>query len=164
MLVTVLAFIYVPLNLATSIFGMNIQQLNQNGQTIWVFFTTAVVALVLTGGSWRCSKSTYEAMSWYKERAVAKEANDKEEKRREYGLLVRMTMLIWLVRNGYKTWMWRSGAWIAILLDSKEQTREYVEVGEGACDYVSKYSQRSEEDKDYFFGPEADVTWSPLSK
>ena len=169
LLVTVLAFIYVPLNLATSIFGMNIQQLNQNGQNIWVFFTTAIVALVLTGGSWLCSKLTYEAIAWYKERASAKEANDEEEKRREYGLLLRMAMLIWLVRNGYKTWMWRSGGWLAILLDSK--ARGVSTTWEGgkraqprACDYVSQFSQRNEKNKHYFFNSERDVTWSPLSE
>lgn len=169
-LVTVLAFIYVPLNLATSIFGMNIQQLNQNGQNLWVFFTTAVVALALTGGSWLCSKSTYEAVAWYKEMAVATEANDEEERKREYGLLLRMAMLIWLVRNGYKTWMWRSGAWIAILLDSKVQARGFSRIVGGAerapraCDYVSEFSQWNEEEKHDIFGPEVDVTWSPLSQ
>lgn len=34
MIFTVLAFIYVPLNLATSILRMNTHQLNQNGQDI----------------------------------------------------------------------------------------------------------------------------------
>lgn len=45
---TVLAFLYVPLNLATSIFGMNIQQLNGTGVSIDAFLGTAVAALFLT--------------------------------------------------------------------------------------------------------------------
>lgn len=52
--VTVLAFVYVPLNLATSIFGMNLQQLNNNGQQIWVFIITAVAAILVTAGLWFC--------------------------------------------------------------------------------------------------------------
>lgn len=38
MKVTVLALVYVPVNLATSVFGMNLQQLNGNGQTLEIFF------------------------------------------------------------------------------------------------------------------------------
>ena len=101
-----------PLNLATSIFGMNIQQLNGSGQQIWVFFTTAVAALLVTGGSWLFSNilATHKAMLWYKERAAAKKALNEELKSREYGLPLRIAMLVWLVRNGHTLWMWKSGA------------------------------------------------------
>ena len=47
--VTVLPFVYVPLNLATSIFGMNLSELNGSGKNIWVFLCTAIVALLTTG-------------------------------------------------------------------------------------------------------------------
>lgn len=50
--VTILAFVYVPLNMATSIFGMNIQELNQSGHKVWMFVLTAVLALLVTAGGW----------------------------------------------------------------------------------------------------------------
>ena len=50
--VTILAFLYVPLNMATSIFGMNIQELNQSGHKVWMFVLTAVLALLVTAGGW----------------------------------------------------------------------------------------------------------------
>ena len=49
---TVLAFIYVSLNLATSIFGMNLQQLNNNGRPLKVFIITTILALVATCIVW----------------------------------------------------------------------------------------------------------------
>ena len=45
--VTVLAFVFVPISLASSIFGMNVQQINHSSHSIWAFVVTAVV--VLTG-------------------------------------------------------------------------------------------------------------------
>lgn len=57
-IVTILAFVYVPLNLASSIYGMNIQQLNGSGQSVWVFVVTAVVALLITAGTWYLSEAT----------------------------------------------------------------------------------------------------------
>ena len=133
----ILAFIYVPLNLATSIFGMNIHQLNQNGQSIWVFFTAAVVALLVTGGSWRCSDSINKAKAWYRQRA----SPDREVKP-EYGFILRITMLVWLVRNEHSLWMWKSGAWLAILVNSKVCCKVYEgHLSEPACDYVAKASR-----------------------
>ena len=104
-LFTILAFVYIPLNLATSIFGMNIKQLNQTGQNIWVFFLTTIVALLVTDGSWICFDSTYKAVEWYRERVVAKRVEEKRVRKGIYGVPVRLAMLIWLVRNGHKKWM-----------------------------------------------------------
>lgn len=141
-IVTILAFVYVPLNLATSIFGMNIQQLNQNGQNIWVFFMTAVVALLVTGGSWVLSNAVYKAMSWYKQLAARIVKDDKEDEKREYDFPHRVAMLVWLVRNGHTAWMWTTGAWLAILMDSKAKSKVSVMTSKHefidytACDYV----------------------------
>lgn len=165
-LVTILAFVYVPLNLATSIFGMNIKQLNHSGQSLWVFFVTAVVALLVTGGSWACSKSGYRAMAWYKERAAVSGAYAKKEEKQEYGLLLRMAMFLWLVRQGYTAWMWTTGAWLAILMNSKTpgETRSGLFV-EPACSFVSEHTRsavmRAEHRLDD--GVYCMITWSPLS-
>ena len=169
--VTILAFIYVPLNLATSMFGMNIQQLNGSGQQIWVFFTTAVAALLVTGGSWLCSNrlTTHKAILWYKERAAAKKALDEERKSQKYSLLLRIAMLVWLVRNGHTLWMWKSGVGAAILTNNNavRNTRASIFFDRGparsACDYVSTFSSPSDHPwKEYAFNtnPYDMVIWS----
>lgn len=47
---TQLAFIYVPLSFVTGIFGMNVQQINSTGLSIWVCFVTLTIIMVLTAG------------------------------------------------------------------------------------------------------------------
>lgn len=161
---TILAFIYVPLNLATSIFGMNIQQLNGSGQKLWVFFTTAIAALLLTGGSWLCSNRlmTHDAVAWYKECAAAKRVNDKEGKRK-YGLLLRMAMLLWLVRNGHRAWMWETGAWRAILLNSDVAGETIFGNQPPACEYVANFGPTSDDNDFRFTYPLFDeLHWSPI--
>ena len=131
---------------------MNIQQLNESGQQIWVFFTTAVAALLITGGSWLCFNrlATHTAMIWYKERAEAKKALNEERKSREYGLLLRIAMLVWLVRNGHTLWMLKSGAGAAVLTNNNTvinrtwASRLNREPAMSACDYVSTFSSSSQ--------------------
>lgn len=45
---TILAAIYVPLSFVTGIFGMNLKELNGSRLSIWVFFVTVVVAVIVT--------------------------------------------------------------------------------------------------------------------
>lgn len=47
---TQLAFIYVPLSFVTGIFGMNVQQINATGLSIWVCFVTLAIIIALTAG------------------------------------------------------------------------------------------------------------------
>lgn len=47
---TALAFVYIPLNLATPIFGTSLQKLNASGQPVRVFIITAV--LDIASASW----------------------------------------------------------------------------------------------------------------
>ena len=130
---------------------MNIEQLNGSGQQIWVFFTTAVVALLITGGSWLCSNhlATHTAMLWYKERAAAKRDLNEKRKSREYGLLLRIAMLVWLVRNGHTLWIWKSGAGAAILTNNNAVGNQkfwgtVIKQAGSACHYVSRYSAPSQ--------------------
>ncbi|KAL8631135.1 hypothetical protein Q9189_003169 [Teloschistes chrysophthalmus] len=41
--VTTLAFIFIPTSLASSIFGMNVQEINSTGKPIWTFILTAIL-------------------------------------------------------------------------------------------------------------------------
>jgi hypothetical protein len=46
--VTVLAFIFIPISLASSIFGMNVQQVNGTGRGVWSFVYTSIVLLTIS--------------------------------------------------------------------------------------------------------------------
>lgn len=50
--VTVLAFIFIPINLASSVYGMNVQEINETGHSIWGFLVTALVLLTCSGLAW----------------------------------------------------------------------------------------------------------------
>lgn len=50
--VTILAFVFIPINLASSIFGMNVQQINETGHSIWGFVVAALAMLAASGLSW----------------------------------------------------------------------------------------------------------------
>lgn len=47
---TQLAFIYAPLSFVAGIFGMNVKEINATGLSIWVFFVTLAIVVVLTVG------------------------------------------------------------------------------------------------------------------
>lgn len=48
-ILTALATIYLSLSLATSVFGMNLSEMTGTGPKLWVFATTCVALLLLTG-------------------------------------------------------------------------------------------------------------------
>ena len=129
--VTVLAFVYVPLNLTTSIFGMNLSELNGSGKNIWVFLITAVVALLTTGVLWFVLEEVNNYLRWRKGVHNVKEL---------FALGQRIGMLVWLQQHGHTGWMWESGAWWRLLINSGSRAWSPMEVeGLSACDIVSKY-------------------------
>ena len=124
---------------------MNIQQLNQSGQNLWVFTVTGVVGLLIIGISWFC----VEVITSYTELT---EPGSTNKSRRNQIVAFRLAVFVWLVKNGHKTWMWQSGAWLCILSNDKlgkfcarakpnfDTERSSPAVAEGfpekACDYV----------------------------
>lgn len=50
--VTILAFIFIPTSLASSIFGMNVQEINNTGKNIWSFLVTAIVLTSVAVAAW----------------------------------------------------------------------------------------------------------------
>lgn len=144
---TILAFIYVPLNLATSIFGMNIQQLNQSGQHIRVFVLTALIALLLTFFVWFGMAQLTAYVQW-RDQYNAYDRYDSWPKRgKNYHFIIRVVILYMLLRRGHFSWTWISGAWIRILTNERagffsdfanstsERVQEFCYRGT-ACDYV----------------------------
>ncbi|KAL8897206.1 MAG: hypothetical protein Q9207_007327 [Kuettlingeria erythrocarpa] len=126
---TILAFIYVPLNLATSIFGMNLQQLNAEGQPVWVFVLTATVATILTASVWFCIDQSNSIRSWIRLQETATSMDyDYDNGSPNYSIGVRLTMIGALVHWGYTKWMFRYKTWFHILQNSERlfwDRREY---------------------------------------
>lgn len=103
-----------------------------------------------------------DAVAWYKECAAAKRVDDKGGKR-EYGLLLRMAMLLWLVRNGHRAWMWETGAWIAILMNSDVLGETTSDNEPPACEYVAKLGPTSvQHDHLFTYPPLNKLHWSPI--
>ena len=111
--VTVLAFIYVPLNLATSIFGMNIHQLNQSGQSFWVFLITALVAMLVTVSAWYSTAQVNSYRKWHEVNVENGEGPTPEQA--SLSFMMRINMLIWMSLSSYKYWMIKKGIWWRLL-------------------------------------------------
>ncbi|KAL8885949.1 MAG: hypothetical protein Q9192_006563 [Flavoplaca navasiana] len=144
---TILALVYVPLNLASSIYGMNIQQLNGSGQSVWIFVVTAVIALLITAGTWYLSEATNTYRRWHRSRAEhdGRLIGDDGIKRPEFSVAERIAMIVWLKREGYGSWMRTTGAWWKILLNRSDPmiVDDYNRSPDwpmSAGDLVSRYS------------------------
>ena len=129
--VTVLAFVYIPLNLATSIFGMNLSELNGSGKNIRVFLCTAIVALLITGALWFVLEELNNYLKWRRGTHNVKE---------RFALGQRIGMLVSMQQRGYTGWMWESGAWWRILINSSTRASSpRLVLGLRACEIVSNH-------------------------
>ena len=85
---------------------MNIQQLNNSGQSIQAFLVTAVIILLLTGGSWLCGEQVNRYYEW------------RPAETRIYSIAERVRLLVWLYCHGYWVWVRKTKAWWYILANS----------------------------------------------
>ena len=139
--VTILAFVYAPLNLATSVFGMNLKQLNGSGQHLRAFIITAVILLAVTGGSWFLIEQTNSYMKWQK-----RTLDDKYDGNTQFALGVRLALLAWLISQGHIYWMFTSGAWWRIIANHNSRMfhTHLPQLDNGrlnACELVSKFQR-----------------------
>lgn len=104
---------------------MNLQQLNGSGQGLWDFLITAVLALVITGATWWVIEQLNSLRAWRRrDRQTYKPPRKNEpDKRRspDYSLLVRLTMITWLITHGHWSWMIKSGAGWCVLTNSSAE-------------------------------------------
>ena len=99
---------------------MNIQQLNNSGLSIWTFFVTAVVLLLLTGGLWLCIAEVNGYRAWSRRpRSIG--ALEPYVPGPAYNIAVRFRMLVWLYQQGYWTWARRTNAWWYILANRRAE-------------------------------------------
>ena len=112
---TVLAFFYVPLNLATSVFGMNLQQLNRSGTSIGVFLGTAAILLFVTGVSWLFIEGVQDGrvlLRRLEEEDIFSVATE------NHSISIRLYLIWWLGKKGLFAWMIRTGAAWCLLVNS----------------------------------------------
>ena len=155
MTVTILAFIYVPLNLATSIYGMNIKQLNGNGQTVWVFVVTAMIALIIIAGTWYLAEGVNTYRNWHRKRTEHNSMHfiGSVVQRPSFSIAERVAMIVWLRNHGYVGWMRRTGAWWKILCNSSRPMMVAFKFGghgqqTSTGELVSRYSSSQLADVD----------------
>lgn len=138
---------------------MNIQQLNQSGQSIWTFLITAFVILFLTGIWWMCVKVFNDYRSWSRK---AKPSPFILRPRPNYTIMMRVWMLIWLIYHKHWTWARKTKAWREILANGRpnpevgfQSNMTYLPHVEdenlSAGDYVSKYMFRRDQSLAFTF-------------
>ena len=137
-----LAFIYVPLNLATSAFGMNIQVLSGEGASLADFTYAATVIIIGTGACWFACVQ-YDGYHEWKTKIKTKRPMRQPS---GYCLAARLVMLVWLLLEGHVAWLWTSKAWIGLLTDNRfGEFRPYPNDAnwphDSACEHVTHYFQ-----------------------
>ena len=118
---------------------MNIEQLNGNGQQVWVFILTAVLALTVTGGSWFVLEQTNSYRKWQR-----RSTEEQYDGYTHFSLAVRLAMITLLFSKGHMLWMLKSGAWWRIIIDHRSRYVGEHDNQKGsltAGEYVSKYIQ-----------------------
>ena len=124
---------------------MNIQQLNNSGQSIQTFIVTAVVILLLTGGSWLCMEEINQYRSWSRRHRPRRSHTHPT-----YNMAMRIRMLVWLYHNGHWAWARETKAWWYILVNTTagfgsvlHHVIPYEDEKLSAGYYVSKYMYTS---------------------
>ncbi|KAI1114574.1 hypothetical protein F5Y14DRAFT_413780 [Nemania sp. NC0429] len=107
-LITVLAIFFVPVSLSTSVFGMNIHELNDSGQSLWVFILTTIVVVVATMTIWGLMYQFQKYNSLLRDDYPERKPWD-----------TKLYHLFQLVRHGHTIWAWQSGMLLSLLTDGQ---------------------------------------------
>lgn len=100
---------------------MNIHQLNQNGQDLWVFLTTALIVLFVTGSAWYLTEQVNSYLKWRVPRMRQSESNTQQA---DDTIMIRINALIWLSHSLSWFWMIKKGIWWRFLINNKSRLCE----------------------------------------
>ena len=119
---------------------MNIEQLNGNGQHLWVFITTAVVTLAVTGGSWWAIEQINSYRRWRRRRY-----EDQYDGNTSFTVAVRLALIAELMfTRPTKCWTFKSGAWWRIMVNhSSRVVIQRFQERLNTCEFLSKYGNNS---------------------
>ena len=130
---------------------MNLSELNGSGKKLWVFLTTAIIALLVTGASWFLIEEVNKYLRWQRKGWGT---------RTQFTIGARIGMLAWLWEERHRTWMWRSGAWWRILTNNTAKLAYQAGPTRlSACEYVAKYSDDLDYPEDRPFRPNGIYVW-----
>ena len=115
LLVTVLAFFFIPISLGTSIFGMNIAELNETGQPLWVFLATTVAIFALSSLTWGFfyQLHKYNSLPNYIDKRTDRFSSLPPEN--WVSSRVRLHQFLRLIWHGHLLWIWKSGIALSLL-------------------------------------------------
>lgn len=117
--VTLLAFIFIPISLATSFFGMNLQELNASGQPFWVFAVTAwaifSTALFIWGILYQWTKFNHAPYRDTTPTLTLWEGSDVR-----INIWRRIGLVLWLLFHGHIIWCWRSGIVFSLITKGRK--------------------------------------------
>ena len=98
---------------------MNLQQLNDSGQHLWVFLTTAISSMVLTGTVWLIIVQVNSAKEWIRTCEMEQVNYDLyDPSPPDYSIGARLLMLCLLCYRGHTAWLVGSNAYLRILTNS----------------------------------------------
>lgn len=103
---TVLAFVFVPLSIGTSTFGMNLNELNGSGPRLWVFALTTTLIFILATLLWAILSQTHKYYR-LKESAIIESAPPSSSV--PVAWQFRLRLFFRLILGGHVFWVWRSG-------------------------------------------------------
>lgn len=99
---------------------MNLQQLNAEGQPVWVFVLTAILATMLTAFIWFCIDQSNSVRRWIRlRRTVTNIYYGEKEGSPNYSIGVRLTMIYLIMHWGHTKWLFRSNIWFYLLTNSE---------------------------------------------
>ena len=129
---------------------MNLRELNGSGKSLWVFFTTAIIALLTTGTFWWLLKEFNNYSRW---------RNAGHGDREQFSTIgPRIGMLVCMQSQGYTDWLWKHGFWWRVLINSESGLTSPI-IGNGLDAYglnawkiASKFGPHSKFGRQYLFG------------
>ena len=140
LLVTILAFFYIPFNTVTSIYSMNIQEINDVGHPIWLFSVTAVCVVFLSVMSWILTLQFQEIKNYRKWRKSRKGWRNANPPRCKHSVGVHVLLIVYLLKDttAPAIWILRSGVLVNALLSSNESPGDgYNDTGYRQCSQMS---------------------------
>ena len=112
-----LAFVFIPISLATSVFGMNIQELNATGQPIWVFVVTAAITLGTAFSIWAIM---YQWTKYIHAPTLRDSSlSSYKDKDSDISSWRRFQALCWLIFHCHLVWCWRSAIIYSLLTSGR---------------------------------------------
>lgn len=131
--VTVLAFFFIPSSLSSSIFGINIEELNATGPRIWVFIVTTCVVFAASAIVWGFSYQLHKLNALPRNRAqgprlgdycsheyrVDRECTSPQGSRCDVRWKYRLRQFLRLIWQGHTIWAWKSGIAFSLLTSGR---------------------------------------------